>query len=226
MNCPGCGADMTTLDFERHDIGRVSLDFCFPCQVIWLDTMESQQLTARGVLDVFAALNEHKAPTRNRLPGLVSCPRCGARLEVTHDLQHATHFTYFRCTFGHGRLTPFFQFLLEKNFVRPITGAELAALKAKVQQVQCSNCGAPIDLEHDSACKYCGSPISILDPDAVANTVRALTQADQREHSIDVARLAEALAMRPPEGSSDRSPFVGDLVGVGLALVAGILLRL
>ena len=217
---------MTTLDFERHDVGRVQLDFCFPCQVIWFDTMESQQLTPHGVLDVFSALNEHKVQARNTLPGLLSCPRCRARLELTHDLQHTTHFTYFRCPFGHGRLTPFFQFLLEKNFVRPVTGAELASLRAKVQQIQCSNCGAPVDLEHDNACKYCGSPISILDPDAVANTVRSLTQTDQRPQSIDVDRLAEALAMHPSESSTDRSPFVGDLVGVGLALVAGMLLRL
>ena len=217
---------MTTLDFERHDIGRVSLDFCFPCQVIWFDTMESQQLTARGVLDVFTTLNEHRVPARSALPGLINCPRCHTRLELTHDLQHTTHFTYFRCPFGHGRLTPFFQFLLEKNFVRPITGAELAALKAKVRQVQCSNCGAPLDLEHDSACRYCGSPISILDPDAVTNAVRALGVADQRAHSIDVDRLAEALTMRPPQGSSDRSPIVGDLVGAGIAIVASMLLRL
>ena len=217
---------MTTLDFERHDIGRVSLDFCFPCQVIWFDTMESLQLTARGVLDVFTALNEHRVPARSALPSLINCPRCHTRLELTHDLQHATHFAYFRCPFGHGRVTPFLQFLLEKNFVRPITGAELAALKAKVRQVQCSNCGAPLDLEHDTACKYCGSPISILDPDAVTNAVRALGAADQREHSIDIDRLAEALAMHPPEGSSDHSPIVGDLVGAGIALVASMLLRL
>jgi hypothetical protein len=188
--------------------------------------MESQQLTARGVLDVFKALNEHRVPARSTLPGFMNCPRCHMRLELTHDLQHTTHFTYFRCTFGHGRLTPFFQFLLEKNFVRPITGAELAALKAKVRQIQCSNCGAPLDLEHDSACRYCGSPISILDPDAVTNAVRALGAADQRQHSIDVDRLAEALAMHPPQGSSDRSPIVGDLVGAGIAIVASVLLRL
>ena len=194
--------------------------------MIWFDTMESQQLTERGVLEVFSALNEHKVSARNTLAGLLSCPRCQAQLALTHDLQHTTHFTYFRCPFGHGRLTPFFQFLLEKNFVRPITGAELAALKAKVQQVQCSNCGAPVDLEHDAACRYCGSPISILDPDAVADTMRSLTQADQREHSIDVDKLAEALTMHPSEGSSDRSPIVGDLVGAGIAIVAGMLLRL
>ena len=225
MDCPGCGMPMTTLDFERHDSGRVQLDFCFPCQVIWFDTMESQQLAPRGVLEVFAALNEHRVGARNALPGLLSCPRCDARLSLTHDVQHTTHFTYFRCTFGHGRLTPFFQFLLEKNFVRPITGAELATLKATVKTVQCSNCGAPLDLEHDSACKYCGSPISILDPDAVTETVRELGKADQREHTVDIDRLAEALTMRPPSDSSSRTPIVADLVGVGIGLVAAMLTR-
>jgi hypothetical protein len=223
---------MMALDFERHDIGRVQLDFCFPCQVIWFDAMESQQLTPRGVLEVFTALHENRAEARNPLPALVSCPRCHGRLELTHDVQHTTKFTYYRCPFGHGRLTPFFQFLLEKNFVRPVTGTELAALKAKVKTLQCSNCGAPLDLEHDAACKYCGSPISILDPDAVTKTVRELATAEQRLQQIDFGHLADALTMRPPPGSSDRSSFLPslggstlDLVGVGIAIVAGVLLR-
>src|SRR5258708_2993742 len=156
---------MQTLEFERQQLGVVALDFCFPCQLIWFDSFESQQLTPGAVLEVFKTIHERRAPSRNPLPGLLSCPRCQARLALTHDLQHTTHFTYFRCEFGHGRLTPFFQFLLEKNFVRPITGAELADLKAKVRTIQCSNCGAPVDLQQDTACKYCGSPISLLDPD-------------------------------------------------------------
>jgi len=217
---------MSTLDFERHDSGRIELDFCFPCQIIWFDTMESQQLAPRGVIEVFTALNDHRVEARNSLPALLSCPRCNARLSLTHDVQHTTHFSYFRCSFGHGRLTPFFQFLLEKNFVRPITGAELAALKAKVKTVQCSNCGAPLDLEHDSACKYCGSPISILDPDAVTKTVQELGQADQRAHTVDIDRLAEALTMRPPSDSSSRTPIMADLVGVGIGLVAAMFTRL
>src|SRR5258708_37959962 len=117
------------------------------------------------MLEVSGALGERRARTGNTPPALLDCPRCQGRLTLTHDLQHSTHFTYFRCEFGHGRLSPFFQFLLEKNFVRPVTGAELADLKAKVRMIQCSNCGAPVDLQQDTACKYCGSPISLLDPD-------------------------------------------------------------
>ena len=214
---------MSSLDFERNPAGRVSLDFCFACQVIWFDTLESVQLTPRGVLEVFTAMHVRREPARNPLPALLSCPRCQARLALTHDLQHATHFTYFRCPFNHGRLTPFFQFLLEKSFVRPITGAELAALKAKVQTVQCSNCGAPLDLVHDAACRYCGSPLSILDPEAVIKAVRELSAAERRAHTIDFDRLAEALAMRPPRERADRGPIVGDLVSAGIARLAEVL---
>lgn len=225
MNCPGCDTGMSALDFERNPTGRVSLDFCFACQVIWFDAHESLELSPRSVLEVFTAMHVKRDAARSPLPALMSCPRCQARLELTHDVQHATHFTYFRCPFAHGRLTPFFQFLLEKNFVRPVTGAELATLKAKVQTVQCSNCGAPLDLAHDVACRYCGSPVSILDPDAVTKAVRELGAAEQRAHTIDVDRLAEALTMHPPPPSADRSPIVWDLVGAGIALLGSALLK-
>jgi hypothetical protein len=200
---------MQTLEFERLHLGSIALDFCFPCQVIWLDTLESLQLSPGGILEVFKALHEQRAPTRNTLPALLGCPRCETRLALTHDVQHATHFTYFRCEFGHGRLTPFFQFLLEKNFVRPVTGAELAALKARVKMVQCSNCG---------------SPISILDPDAVAKTVAQLGQAQARLNTVDIDKLAAALMTPPPPDTM--SPYrVGDLVMGGLAVVAALLVR-
>ena len=214
---------METREFERQPLGVIGLDFCFACQLIWFDSFESQQLTPGGILQVFKTLSERQAATRNPLPALVSCPRCGARLALTHDLQHTTRFTYFRCEFGHGHLTPFFQFLLEKSFVRPITGAELAQLKAKVKMVQCSNCGAPVDLEHDTACRYCGAPVSILDPEAAAKTVDALSVAQTRLASIDVDALAHALLMQRPADGSRSLPF-GDLVAMGIAAVAARLL--
>jgi DNA-directed RNA polymerase subunit RPC12/RpoP len=215
---------MQTFEFERLQLGVVALDFCFPCQVIWLDTLESQQLSPGGILQIFKTLHERQAPTRNTLPALLDCPRCQARLALTRDLQRTTHFTYFRCEFGHGRLTPFFQFLLEKNFVRPVTGAELADLKAKVRMIQCSNCGAPLDLAHDSACRYCGSPISILDPDAVAKTMNALSTTQARLNTVDVDRLADALLIPPPPDSA-APRLMRDLVVTGLAAIAALLVR-
>jgi len=214
---------MEAREFERQPLGVVALDFCFACQLIWFDSFESQQLTPGGVLQVFKALSERQGVPRNPLPAMLSCPRCRARLALTHDLQHTTRFTYFRCELGHGHLTPFFQFLLEKSFVRPVTGAELAQLKAKIKAIQCSNCGAPVDLEHDAACRYCGSPVSILDPDAAVKTLDALNAAQTRVSTIDVDLLAEALLMPRPADESRPRP-LGDLVAAGIAAVAARLL--
>ncbi len=230
VNCPGCGATMQTLEFERLLRDQVALDFCFPCQLVWFDEHESTQLAPGGVIEVFKALDANRAPTRNPLPELLDCPRCNSRLELTHDLQRTTHFTYYRCSWGHGRLTPFVQFLLEKNFVRPLSGSELASLKARVRSVQCANCGAPIDLQHDVACPYCRSPLSILDSDAVGKALRQLNSADIQRKTIDVDRLADALTMRSADAGSPRFgsaggdvELAGDLVAAGVAIVAALL---
>jgi DNA-directed RNA polymerase subunit RPC12/RpoP len=93
-----------------------------------------------------------------------------------------------------------------------------------VKTIQCSNCGAPLDLEHDTGCRYCGSPISVLDPDAVAKTVSALADAQTRASTIDVGLLAKALLMPPPPDVS-RPHLSCDLVSAGIATVAALLLR-
>jgi DNA-directed RNA polymerase subunit RPC12/RpoP len=223
---------MQTLDFERGLGGRVVLDFCFSCQLIWFDEHESTQLAPGGVVEVFKALDTNRAASRTPIPELLDCPRCSLRLALTQDLQRTTRFRYYRCTFGHGRLTPFVQFLLEKNFVRPLSGAELATLKARVRTVQCSNCGAPVDLQRDTACSYCHSPIAILDPDAVTKALKDLTLAEVKSKTIDVDQLADALTMRPPppeRGAYTRGVYyqdasiAGDLVVAGISIIAGLL---
>ena len=233
MNCPGCGAAMQSLDFERLPLGALTLDFCFPCQVVWFDEHESTELSPDGVVAVFKLVAQRQTAARNALPALPDCPRCHSQLVLTHDLQRTTHFTYWRCAWGHGRLTPFVQFLLEKNFVRPLSGAELAALKSRVKSVQCSNCGAPVDLQRDAACPYCASPLSILDPDAVANALHDLDAAAVRHKTIDVDLLADALLQRPPDDSDGRlragfsagagSTAAFDLVAAGIGIVAAML---
>jgi uncharacterized protein YbaR (Trm112 family) len=222
---------MQTLEFERLLLGRVALDFCFACQLVWFDEHESTQLAPGGIIEVFKAFDAHRAPARNPLPELLDCPRCNSRLALTHDLQRTTHFTYYRCDWGHGRLTPFVQFLLEKNFVRPMSGSELETLKARVRSVQCSNCGAPIDLQNDTVCPYCRSPLAILDPEAVNKALRELSTAEIQRKTIDVDRLADALTMRAPGiGGSNRSQtaaidagLAGDLVAAGVTIVAALL---
>ena len=61
-------------------------------------------------------------------------------------MQRATRFSYLHCPNDHGRLTTFFDFLREKDFIRPLTAEQLQELRQNVQTVNCSNCGAPIDV--------------------------------------------------------------------------------
>ena len=60
-------------------------------------------------------------------------------------------------------MTTFAQFLREKNFVKPLTAKQMTALRQMIRMVNCSNCGAPIDLATHTTCGHCRSPLSMLD---------------------------------------------------------------
>ena len=161
--CPGCGAEMTSLMLDARIGASVQIDLCPTCQVIWFDHLESVRLSPAATLEVFRVIGDRAqmspAPMQNPMP----CPRCGLRLLLTHDRQRNTPFRYWRCGRDHGRLTTFFDFLREKDFIRPLSAQQLAELRDNIQHLNCSNCGAPIDLAHESACAHCSSPISMLD---------------------------------------------------------------
>ena len=163
----------------------VEVDICFPCHTLWLDKRESLQLSPRGTLDLFKVLHEHRADPRHALENRMSCPHCGRRLSLHQDIGKAGRFAYYACPAGDGRLTPFSEFLKEKQFVRALTPAEQSRLQAEVKSVQCSSCGAPVDLAGGFQCGHCGSPITVLDAEAVEKTVRELTEADARRTSRD-----------------------------------------
>ena len=110
------------------------------------------------------------------MPPVTACPRCAMRLVPATDMQRNTRFRYGRCPRGHGRFITFFDFLREKHFVRTLSAQQVAELRAQVQTVNCSNCGAPIDLATTSSCGHCGSPLSMLDmthADALLAQLRA-----------------------------------------------------
>ena len=179
MDCPSCNLPMIAESFERHLVGAVTLDICYPCNAIWFDHLESAQLSPGSIIDLFKKIHAHRGDGRRVLSEDMACPTCARQLKLVNDLQRNGRFSYYRCSAGHGRLTSFFQFLREKQFIRSLTGAEIKELKAKVRRVRCSSCGAPIDIQLDTACNYCRSPISILDSDAVEKTLQALS-ANQR----------------------------------------------
>jgi hypothetical protein len=221
--CPGCGHAMRAIAVERTPHGRGDVDLCDACHALWFDAFESVRLTPGSTLALFREVRGAVAPARRRTPQHLPCPRCRATLVPTQDLQRTTRFTYWRCPKSHGRFTPFVQFLREKDFVRPLSPAEIERLKAHIRTVRCSGCGAPIDLARDMVCRYCRSPVETLDPDAVAATLHALEQAEARRRVIDVDRLTDAL-LAPPARRRDVVGAPGaevaiDLIGAGVALL-------
>ena len=192
-SCPGCGQAMRSLELERKPLGTLTIDYCRDCQALWFDAFESVQLTPGATLDLFGAIRAATPVDRKPLPATLACPRCREPMRLTQDVQKTTRFSYHRCPYGHGRFTPFFQFLREKDFVRPLPAVELARLKSYVRVVRCSSCGAPIDLATQTACNYCRAPIAVLDSEAVARTVTSLGEAERRRTAIDPVAVADGL---------------------------------
>ena|SRR5688572_7962278 len=213
--CPGCSATMEQRFFDRKPSGKVELDICFACHAIWFDQYESVALTPGAVLELFRLIHKHHDQPPRPLGNVLRCPACKAGLALTHDLQRSTRISYYRCPKAHGRLTTFFQFLREKQFVRELTGAEIAQLRATVKQVRCSSCGAPVDLARNAACGYCRAPVSILDADAVAKTLAELGAQERGRKLGDPQQVVNALL----EG---RRPALGGPVDPDEALAAVI----
>jgi Zn-finger nucleic acid-binding protein/endogenous inhibitor of DNA gyrase (YacG/DUF329 family) len=180
LSCPGCSRAMRSLALARAPLASISIDLCDDCQAIWFDATESQQLTPGAVIQLFRAIGSSQATQRAAYPALLPCPRCTTPLSFTQDLQHTTRFTYYRCRYGHGRFTPFVQFLREKNFIRALDPKELERLRAVVTTVRCVSCGAPVPLERSAVCPYCGAPVMLLDPDAVQHALDRLDAAEMK----------------------------------------------
>ena len=192
--CPSCAASMTTTRLPRRPHGEASIDLCAPCRALWFDGFESVQLTPGATLALLKSIHEAENVSALPLKARLACPRCAGALALTRDLARTSRFSYFRCGRGHGRYTPFVQFLLEKGFVRPLPPREVERLREAVRTIRCNGCGAAIDLGRDTACPYCRAPIAVLDRDALAETVASLTAAESARHPVDPVALAAALA--------------------------------
>ena len=167
-------------------LGRpVVIDLCEPCQSFWFDGRESLQLSPAATLALFRIIGERAARPQLRDADLAKCPRCKGRLRRTQDMQRNTRFEYFKCPNEHGRLVAFFEFLKEKDFIKPLTARQIAELRQNLQFVNCSNCGAPVDLAATSACAHCRSPLSMLDMAQAQKVVEQLRSADRSGKAID-----------------------------------------
>jgi len=193
--------EQRSLDRKPH--GKVQLDICFACHGIWFDQYESAQLTPGSVIDLFRTIHEHRDQPPRPLGDSLKCPTCRDRLALTNDFQRTNRIAYYRCPRGDGRLSTFFQFLREKEFVRDLTVGEIERLKATVKQVRCSSCGAPVSLNRDAQCGYCRAPISILDAAAVKKTLSELSAQERGRHLGDPQEVVEGLL------SGNRRPLGG-----------------
>jgi DNA-directed RNA polymerase subunit RPC12/RpoP len=225
---------MSALDLQKRLGSTVEVDLCAACRIIWFDRYEDLQLSPAATLKLFAIVGERSGAAAGPLSRGIRCPRCSALLRHTHDIQRNTRFQYWRCDAGHGRLMTFVDFLRAKDFVRPLTPAQLAELRENVQTINCSNCGAPVDLAKDSACRHCGSAVSMLDLKQMAKTVAQLQAAaagGQLEGAADFTALqadreptdigALVLAFKAQRRDSPLS-----LVDTGLDLLGDLLKRM
>ena len=216
---------------EGH-LGRaVTIDLCLSCQAFWFDARESLQLSPASTLKLFEVIGDHAGPPTGTPGGTVRCPRCQMRLRPTRDMQRSTRFEYLNCPRGHGRLTTFFNFLREKDFIRPLSPAQLDELRRNVRAVNCSNCGAPVNLSAGTACTHCGSPLSMLDMTQAERLVDQLRGAASRQAApVDPALPLQLEHIRRTMQSSfdsfERDPTWFDtaatagVVGAGLRAVA------
>jgi hypothetical protein len=168
---------MTEMRLDAHLSSPIDIDICSSCQAFWFDKYESLKLSPASVLQLMKLIAEHPATGATAVSGTLACPRCAAHLLLTNDMQRATRFSYWRCGNEHGKFMRFFDFLKEKNFVRPMPAQQLDELRQNMQTVHCANCGAPIDLAASSSCAHCGSAISILDRSQAQKTLAQLQQA-------------------------------------------------
>jgi hypothetical protein len=230
MDCPGCGAATASHSFEAR-LGRsVAVDLCLACQLLWFDRGESLQLSPASTLRLFRLIGEHGARKPRAAADERSCPRCGARLALAHDRQRNTPFQYWSCPEGHGRLTSFFDFLREKDFIRPLSPAQIEELRRNVQTVSCSSCGAPIDLGRGAACGHCGSPLSMLDLGQTERLLAQLKEADRSGQPVDPAlplrmerarrEVEAAFASFETEPNWYAEVSAAGLVGAGLTALA------
>lgn len=191
--CPSCRQKMDILPLESRTGQPLEIDLCYHCHGIWFDGTESTQLSPQSVLRLFKELALHKDDPHSILSEKMRCPRCRGALVRGSDRTKSGPYVVYRCLANRdGRFSSFSSFMVEKGFVRHLNNTEITALANSVKVINCSSCGASVDLRKDHACPYCRSAFSLLDPDAVEKALarykiqgQASVLAAQAETGVD-----------------------------------------
>ncbi len=222
---------------ERLYGRSMTIDVCRGCQGIWFDGQELLQLAPAATLALLAEVVGDEGAARPPLAPKLLCPRCRAPLAETHDRQRNTQFVYYRCPRAHGKFLTFFQFLRAKDVVRPLAEAEIQDLRKSIRQVNCANCGGPVNIERDAVCGFCRTPLAILDPEQVRKAVEKLREAAEPRRAeqqalpltLALERLRAERAFAQAEGQPapptiDRLLYdAADPIGGGLRLLKFVL---
>lgn len=182
--CSNCSSLMSLYNLPGQYGRHLEVDVCLECNAIWFDQWESSQLSPDGVVGLFKLIHERGGTASTagaKLSEGLRCVSCGDGMKLVHDRVKNTRFVYQSCRHGHGRFTTFYNFLSEKQFVRELTPAERSKLCATVRQVQCSGCGAPVDLTKYDACAYCRAPVSVFDRDAARKAIEHYLQERRKQ---------------------------------------------
>lgn len=182
--CTNCSALMSLYELPGHYGQSVELDVCHDCNAIWFDQWESSQLSPDGTVALFQLINERggtSSAASSKFGEGLRCVACGTGMRLTNDRVKNTRFVYQSCPKGHGRLTTFYNFLAEKQFVRELTQQERAKLAASVQQIKCSSCAAPVNIGKSDACEYCRAPVSVFDREAAKKAIDHYLQERQKQ---------------------------------------------
>lgn len=227
MTCPNCRKEMKDWRLDGRLGAQVTIDVCTGCQAFWFDQHESLQLSPGSTLKLMKFIGEHSSTVKPTLSDVLRCPRCGGKLSPGHDLVRNMRFNYWGCANEHGRFIGFFDFLKEKNFIHALSPQEIQQLRQNVQSVNCCNCGAPVDLQTNSACPYCHSPISMLDMKHQQEMLAQLKEAAEPRPADPTLLLKLAHAKMETSGLFEEDDTEwwedvrsGDLVQAGLKAIA------
>jgi len=196
------------MTMDGHLTAPLTIDLCSACQGFWFDKYESLKLAPGSTLKLMKWIGEHPITGKITYSNTMQCPRRATHLRNTNVMQRSTRFSYWRCPLEHGRFIRFFEFLKEKNFIRPLSSDQLAELRLSVQIIHCSSCGAPVDLAASSTCSHCGAAISMLDMNQSKELIAELQKAAEPKEPDPTLPMqlmvAKRMAEAPfgPEGSS------------------------
>jgi hypothetical protein len=216
----------------------VNFSSCINCQGFWFEAFKTLQLSSAATLQLMKFIGDNSSSTKMQLASELRCPECRVKLLLTHDMQRTTKFTYWRCPNEHGRFISFMDFLREKDFVHPLSPQQIADLRKTVQTVNCSSCGAPVNIQYDAVCSFCHSPLSMLDMKQPERLIAQLKQAAGHRAGMTDPNLHLELAKARMDGEYsfaghheagenpwwNQAPTTG-LVEAGLIAVASWLIK-